>query len=45
MGFALTLFYLLSSLLTPAEIMPVLLPYRIMLVLLARDRVTQRLIR
>jgi len=34
MGFALTLFYLLSTFLTPAELMPALLPYRVMLVLL-----------
>ncbi|MDP9054817.1 MAG: O-antigen ligase family protein [Acidobacteriota bacterium] len=34
MGFALTLYYLLSTFLTPAEVMPALLPYRIMLVLL-----------
>jgi len=34
MGFALTLFYLFSTFITPAEVMPVLLPYRVMLVLL-----------
>jgi putative inorganic carbon (hco3(-)) transporter len=34
MGFALTLFYLFVTLLTPAEVIPFLLPYRIMLVLL-----------
>jgi putative inorganic carbon (HCO3(-)) transporter len=34
MGFILTLFYLFATLITPAEIMPILLPYRIMLVLL-----------
>jgi putative inorganic carbon (HCO3(-)) transporter len=34
MGFALTLYYLFATFLTPAEIMPALLPYRIMLVLL-----------
>lgn len=34
MGFVLTLFYLFATLITPAEIMPALLPYRIMLILL-----------
>ena len=34
MGFGLTLFYLFTNLMTPAEIVPALLPYRIMLVLL-----------
>jgi hypothetical protein len=34
MGFALSLFYIFTNLVTPAEIIPFLLPYRIMLVLL-----------
>jgi putative inorganic carbon (hco3(-)) transporter len=34
MGFALTLFYIFTNLMTPAEIIPFLVPFRIMLVLL-----------